>query len=339
MPSDATPSDPVTADDALDPPREAEVFRNTLVDLLDTPAHMLTALRFVEDTARQTTGERVMGELFQNARDAMVGRKSTLERPKTAQDILAQRYAVVGRLLVLLEPDALTVANDGARLNCAGYESLTGLNRSEKSHRVAGGGFRKLVQDTIRPMGGQGIGFKCVLCASNRPQILANTPRGERFAIELGAPRVKDLCTALARADEAALRALLTPAELAVLEQELTPDRPLAARSLPVHLGSRDVSLEALLDRLPTTTLPLWLHDPPARAAGLLGWTDDVPEDGPYDTVIRLPFKPNQAARTLDLLREELMPARQAFLGVRAKIIIQDEAKAATTDAKDTTDS
>ncbi len=326
MPPDANDSSPAAQNDILDPPAEAEVFGNTLVDLLDTPPHMLTALRFVEDTARQTTGERVMGELFQNARDAMVARSSTAERPTTLEDILAQRTATIGRLLVLLEPDALTVANDGARLNRAGYESLTGLNRSEKAHRVAGGGLRQLVPNTIRPMGGQGIGFKCVLFASHTPQILANTPGGGRFAVELGAPRVKDLCTALARADEASLRALLTPTEQAVLEDELTPERPLATRSLPVHLGSRDVSLEALLDRLPTTPFPLWLHDPSPRAAGLLGWTDEPPEDGPYDTVIRLPFKPNGAARTLELLREEITPARQAFLGVRAKIVIQDEA-------------
>jgi len=296
--------------DAPDPPEEAEVFRNTLVDLLDTPAHMLTALRFVEDTARQTTGERVVGELFQNARDAMI------QRPTRA-----------GRLLVLLEPDALTVANDGARLNRGGYESLTGICRSDKSHRVAGGGFRPLIQGAIRPMGGQGIGFKCVLWTSNQPQILANTPGGGRFAVELGAPRVKALCAALARADEAALRDLLTPTELAVLERELTPERPLATRSLPTHLDTRGVSLEALLDRLPTTPFPLWLHDLPPRAAGLLGWSGEPPEGGPYDTVIRLPFKPNQAAQTLELIRDEIMPARQAFLGIQAKIRIQDEGR------------
>lgn len=302
--------DPAPPAATLDPPDEAQVFRNTLVDLLDTPAHMLTALRFVEDTARQTTGERVLGELFQNARDAIVQRKSK-----------------AGRLLVLLEPDALTVANDGARLTRGGYESLTSLSRSNKAHRVAGGGFRPLIQGEVRPMGGQGIGFKCVLWTSNRPQILANTPDGNRFAVELGAPRILELCAALARADEAALRALLTPPERAVLEQVLTPERPLASRSLPVHLDTRGVSLEALLDRLPITPFPLWLHDLPPRAAGLLGWDGDEPEGGPYDTVIRLPFKPKQAARTLDLIRDEIMPARQAFLGIQAKIRIRDEAK------------
>lgn len=328
MPNDDPPAP--SPETPQDPPREAEVFRHTLVDLLDTPGHMLTALRFVEDTARQTTGERVLGELFQNARDAMVQRP---KGPSRMQELLEpdtpRNY---NRLLVIIEPDGLTVANDGARLNRAGYESLTGLCRSEKAHKVAGGGFRPLIQGAVRPMGGMGIGFKCVLWASDRPQILANTPGGSRFAMELGSPRVQELCAALAQVDEAALGALLTPAEQAVLEQELTEQRPLATRSLPVHLGTRDVSLEALLDQLPVTPFPLWLHDVEPRTAGLLGWAGEPPEGGPYDTAIRLPFKPKQADRILALIRNEIMPARQAFLGIQAKIVIQDETGAVATE-------
>ncbi len=292
------------------PPDEEEVFRNTLVDLLDTPPHMLTGLRFAEDTARQTTGERVMGELFQNARDAMVS------SPAPGM-----------RLLVLLEPDALTVANDGARLTRSGFESLTGLCRSPKAHRLAGGGFRPLVQGAIRPMGGQGIGFKCVLFLTDSPQILANTPGGGRLSVELGSPRVKQLCAALARADGDALRGLLTAAEQAVLDRELTPERPLQTRSLPVHLGSRGVGLDELLNQLPVTPFPMWLHPVPDRAAELLGWSGHAPEGGPFDTVVRLPFRPGQRAQSLELIRDEIMAARQAFLGVRVKITVRDEAR------------
>jgi hypothetical protein len=36
---------------------------------------------------------------------------------------------------------------------------------------------------------------------------------------------------------------------------------------------------------------------------------------------------PGQAARTLALIRDELLPARQAFLGIRAKIEVRDEAR------------
>src|SRR5438552_7398307 len=270
----------------LPTPDAREVFLDTLRGLLDNTPKALGDLYAAEENVRQVYSDRFVSELLQNARDAA-----------------ARRGRGRPRAMLALEGNVLLVANDGEPFTRGGYEAITGIGRSPKT--TPGG--PKLI-------GKKGIGFKSVLRVSSAPQVFSRDADGRMLALSFGDAKVRRLAMRALAREEAGFRDLLTPDEVAWFDEWLQERGVDFARLSFPHAGGHDPSLcDAILDRLPVMMFPCWCAHPPDDVAGFL-------DGGGYDTVVRLPLRPDHVEEVARRLADDVAPTKVLFLGTLAEV-------------------